>query len=1199
MPITLHKPLVMIGGVIHRLPDGDRIFGGSDMDSEVYDPTGIGQDCFDRQFHHGFQLLETLSDAGNCAGLNVGTEAGTIAAGDHTHLCCQGDMRSELYDPQGVEEDIYDREFHHGTQKLDTISDAGGSAYLDLGPPEGGLEDTVAPGIHSHGSDYMLITTYDPDDIGSNVYDRDNHTGFQDADTITGLGDSALLDVGPAEGGVQNTVAPGIHYHNDIYMAIAVYDPQTIGENVFDRSFHTGFQILDTISDADMEGASDSVDGKRGVVPAPIAGEDHFYLRGDGVWADITETPGIMFTSVYDIDGDGVVDDAAKFDGVDPQWYLNRENHIGTQHYTTITELDTVFVSKDDVGKPGGIPTLDPITGKIPLDQLPEELISGIKFVDVWDASTNTPTLPIAAPENKGNYYRVNVEGETSIGGITDWKVGDWVISEGTAWSKVDNTDLVNSVFGRIGDVTADTTDLDDVIGTPTEGQFLVFRTDVWTPEDVVFGGDMLKEDYDSNDDGIVDDSDKLGSELPAYYLDRANHTGTQPIETITGLEENFVTKEDFEASTPALTPEGKIDPEQLPESLLEGLVFKGGWSASASVEAASDDNKGWYYRVTADGTQTVDGVSDWVEGDWIVSEGSKWTKAANSNLVRSVNELTGDVLLKLGDLDDVTAEAPEVGDVLVYDGGWTSASSGGDMIKADYDTDDSGVVDDSEKLGAEVPSFYLDLANATGLLASDQVTGLREGAFANFGTGADDMVRGDHTHDGAGDMKGSNNLSELTDPAAARALLGISEAAAAATPGTGPDDFAAGDHSHEIGDLDDVDLTGAQQWQTLKFDGTDTWTPTSLPAMNLEDLEDVNINMNGSYTSRQALVYDEASSMWINDDVIPVSLNDLESVDLTTPPVADQVLKFDGSNWVAGDFEEPDTGGEEFPAIYKNKIRDLLGVFKAKNTYYPITVYQDIGFRLTGLNSSLSSAGTENADGSMTYSAGQYVSCKAPIVNNNALRYSAALHISTSSAPTFGPTGILIEFSRNSGSTWVEADESAIEVDYANDNYVIWSEVLNVTVPQANNKLTWRMTNNTSSSITLYRFGHAAGGDNHSYTNQEEVRSKVLHLTGHSERVTDHGSVSGALELDLNDGNLHAFTPTAATTITLVNTIAGRLCPFTCMITDGFELITWPPGMIWVSGGGEEIDLKATGIDIVNLMTMDESATVIGTYVQ
>lgn len=55
-------------------------------------------------------------------------------------------------------------------------------------------------------------------------------------------------------------------------------------------------------------------------------------------------------------------------------------------------------------------------------------------------------------------------------------------------------------------------------------------------------GGDMLKSEYDSNSDGTVDDSDKLGGELPSYYqkatdtdLDTTDKTTTGAINEVFG----------------------------------------------------------------------------------------------------------------------------------------------------------------------------------------------------------------------------------------------------------------------------------------------------------------------------------------------------------------------------------------------------------------------------------------------------------------------------------------------------------------------------------------------------------------------------------------------------------------------------------------------------------------------------------------
>jgi hypothetical protein len=54
--------------------------------------------------------------------------------------------------------------------------------------------------------------------------------------------------------------------------------------------------------------------------------------------------------------------------------------------------------------------------------------VGGLVYKGVWDANTNTPTLGNGgAGGDKGDYYVVSVAGNTSLDGITDWQVGDWV----------------------------------------------------------------------------------------------------------------------------------------------------------------------------------------------------------------------------------------------------------------------------------------------------------------------------------------------------------------------------------------------------------------------------------------------------------------------------------------------------------------------------------------------------------------------------------------------------------------------------------------------------------------------------------------------------------------------------------------------------------------------------------------------------
>ena len=60
-------------------------------------------------------------------------------------------------------------------------------------------------------------------------------------------------------------------------------------------------------------------------------------------------------------------------------------------------------------------------------------LVGGATYQGVWNASTNSPSLA-SGTGTKGYYYVVSVAGSTNLDGITDWKVGDWAIFNGTAW---------------------------------------------------------------------------------------------------------------------------------------------------------------------------------------------------------------------------------------------------------------------------------------------------------------------------------------------------------------------------------------------------------------------------------------------------------------------------------------------------------------------------------------------------------------------------------------------------------------------------------------------------------------------------------------------------------------------------------------------------------------------------------------------
>lgn len=82
---------------------------------------------------------------------------------------------------------------------------------------------------------------------------------------------------------------------------------------------------------------------------------------------------------------------------------------------------------------------------------------SGVVYVNgEWNASTNIPSL--ASSVGIENYaYRVSVAGNTSLNGISDWNVDDFVIFSGGAWRKLTGKEVDVSALsgGGTGVLTA------------------------------------------------------------------------------------------------------------------------------------------------------------------------------------------------------------------------------------------------------------------------------------------------------------------------------------------------------------------------------------------------------------------------------------------------------------------------------------------------------------------------------------------------------------------------------------------------------------------------------------------------------------------------------------------------------------------------------------------------------------------------
>jgi len=100
--------------------------------------------------------------------------------------------------------------------------------------------------------------------------------------------------------------------------------------------------------------------------------------------------------------------------------------------------------------------------------------ITTLVYEGTWNASTNTPTLASSVGQN-GHYYVVSTSGSTNLNGITDWVTGDWAIFNGSAWQKIDQTNLVSSVNGEVGAVVLDAADVGAIATiTSTDGSVTI-----------------------------------------------------------------------------------------------------------------------------------------------------------------------------------------------------------------------------------------------------------------------------------------------------------------------------------------------------------------------------------------------------------------------------------------------------------------------------------------------------------------------------------------------------------------------------------------------------------------------------------------------------------------------------------------------------------------------------------------------------
>jgi hypothetical protein len=143
-------------------------------------------------------------------------------------------------------------------------------------------------------------------------------------------------------------------------------------------------------------------------------------------------------------------------------------------------------------------------------------ILGAVVYQGAWDASGNSPALADGTG-TQGNYYIVSTAGNQDLGsGNLTLTVGDWVIHNGAEWEKLDNVNDVQSVFGRIGVITASAGDYaaSQITSTPAGN---IMATNVQTAINEL---DTEKQTLDA---ALTDISNIMSAEGDFLYFDGTN----------------------------------------------------------------------------------------------------------------------------------------------------------------------------------------------------------------------------------------------------------------------------------------------------------------------------------------------------------------------------------------------------------------------------------------------------------------------------------------------------------------------------------------------------------------------------------------------------------------------------------------------------------------------------------------------------
>jgi hypothetical protein len=116
----------------------------------------------------------------------------------------------------------------------------------------------------------------------------------------------------------------------------------------------------------------------------------------------------------------------------------------------------------------------------------------------------------------------------------------------------------------------------------------------------------------------------------------------------------------------------GTVPTSQLPAAVLGAVKYQGTWNASTNTPTlvSSVGSQGHYYVVNVSGSTDLNGITDWLIGDWAIYNGSIWEKIDNTDAVTSVNGYTGTVVLTNTDISGFGTMSTQNANAVAITGG-------------------------------------------------------------------------------------------------------------------------------------------------------------------------------------------------------------------------------------------------------------------------------------------------------------------------------------------------------------------------------------------------------------------------------------------------------------------------------------------------------------------------------------------------